>query len=147
MTDLEYLNDRETIALKRLEAEQTCVFSDETIPSGEFAVGFNYTGYESRTPWVAVDSVVDFSDAVTEAYKTDGSSVDGTSGILMCRSNSDMECNVCGELITEYESMTIEDKDPRYVMHLHKNEDCINKFQKGLKNIKSKMYLILPEKL
>ena len=147
MSELEYLNEKETIALKRLDSKQHCIFSGEEIPSGEFAVGFDFNGYESRTPWVAFESVIDFSGAVTEAYKTDGSSIDGTTGILMCRSNSNLECDVCGEAIEEYEFMTIENDDPRYAMNLHKTEDCIDQFQKDLRNLKSKMHLIMPEKI
>lgn len=147
MPELEYLNDRETIVLKRLESDQNCIYSGEKIPSGDFGVGFNFTGYESRTPWVRIESVVDFSDAVTEAYKTDGSSVDGTTGIIIGRSNSDLECDICGETITEFEYFTIEDSDPRYSMRIHKDEGCIDQFQKDLKNLKSKMHLVLPEKI
>jgi len=147
MPELEYLNERENIVLKRLESEQNCIFSGNEIPAGEFAVGFDYTGYESRTPWVEIESVIEFSKAVTEAYNTDGQSIDGTIGILMGRSNSDLECDICGEPIEEYEFMTIEDSDPRYAMNLHKKEECISTFQEDLQNIRNKMYLVLPDKI
>lgn len=147
MVTTEYLNDRETIVLKELEEKQRCVYSRQEIEVGEFAVGFDYDGYESRAVWVEIESVSDFSEAVNEFLRTDGKNVDGLTGILVGRSNKPVTCDICGDSIEDTEFASIEDKDPRYCMRIHKNKECINKFQKDLQSLKKKMYLILPDKI